>query len=76
MEVGAYSLHLYCDTKGCLNGQSTGSSIYGTARPLELAGPTESDCKKQARAWGWVFHRDGTHSCRKHSNKRPKGIDQ
>lgn len=66
MEVGGYSLHLYCDTKGCLLGEA-GKWPAGKDGPFELNGHDEKHCKRQARLFGWTFHHDGTHSCKEHS---------
>lgn len=69
MEVGGYSLHLYCDQTLpiCYVGGShqpvpDGYHEYGEF-PHEFVGQTGAECKKMARDKGWTFHRDGKHSC-------------
>lgn len=53
--VGAYSVHLYCDTGGA----AWGEECPFNNRP-EYTGETEGDCLKQARRDGWKFNRERT----------------
>jgi len=62
--VGGYSLHLYCDHPRHMElHPNKYEAIDG-----EYAGPTEVDCRKQAREKGWTFSRDGKAYCKKCRN--------
>lgn len=67
MIVGCYSLHLYCDTGNAKPGMTGdgGNSPHGFDNPGfgEFTGPTEGDCKRQARNQGWRFGRDSRVFC-------------
>jgi hypothetical protein len=67
MIVGCYSMHLYCDTGNAKPGYpgDSGNSPHNHARPgfAEFTGPTEGDCKRQARKQGWRFSRDNKVYC-------------
>lgn len=63
MIVSGYTMHLYCDDEKHEGFQSSISGqkvrINGKWEQLqdEFAGKTEQDCRKQAKAIGWVFLR-------------------
>jgi hypothetical protein len=44
--VGGYTLHLYCDAKGC-------KEAHGRASFGEFAGGDAKEAWKEARAYGW-----------------------
>lgn len=63
MISSGYSLHLYCDIKGCPNSQAKGSGD-NFAPPGEFSDEDRSVCYKQARRAGWlVNHRYRTTVC-------------
>ena len=67
--IGGYALHLYCDNDKNTDDVWDGVHEYG--RPLELTGCNFSECRREARQLGWVFHKDKTVSCPKCSGKAP-----
>ena len=73
-EVGGYELHLYCDQLKC---PILSEKVRDLARVIirvndEYAGRNRSECVAQARSDGWIFHRDGRHSCPRCRGKRAK----
>ena len=61
MEVGCYSIDLYCD---CVSTEEYGKDCpHEIANymyyPVQFNGHTQGQCRKQARSFGWVFKRDG-----------------
>lgn len=67
-EASGYSLHLYCDQENPAHGF--------TQFPHQYTGETRAECVKQARKEGWVFHRDGKHSCPQCTKGRPPKEDE
>lgn len=58
MEVGCYTLDMYCD-------KENPEHKYGEF-PHQFSGEEYgATCRKYARQAGWTFHKDGTHSCPK-----------
>ena len=66
MMAACYSMDLYCDVKNGDDPWNTAPHNYDEF-PHQFIGETFSGCKKKAVARGWVFKRDGTHICPKHS---------
>jgi len=64
MKVGGYTLDLYCDRE-LDKTKVDGTTIWrhNISWPAQFVGHTYYQCKRQAQKDGWVFHRDGTHSC-------------
>lgn len=54
---GAYSLDLYCDH---INPDHSYNEF-----PHGIVGHNARDCRRQAKAAGWVIHRDMTATCPK-----------
>lgn len=54
MEASGYTLDLYCDREADHPFDYLPHQFYGARR---------SEVVSMARERGWVFHRDGTHSC-------------
>ena len=71
MIVGCYTLDLYCrhQTSKFDETHKLEGYINFIAFPAQYTGPTEADCKKQARRRGWVFGKDRDATCRLCSNK-------
>lgn len=69
-EASCYTLDVYCDNTDFA---PFGSSQYGGMDqntkhsflefPHQYTGETRGECVRKARRDGWVFHRDGRHSC-------------
>lgn len=55
MEVGGYSMHLYCRHKD--------RAHPWRYLPHEFIAQTRGQCVRSARKRGWKFHRDGEVSC-------------
>lgn len=51
MIVGGYSLHLYCDDPS----HKVRHPHQFQSLDAEIDGPNELDCRRQARARGWLF---------------------
>lgn len=68
--VGAYELHLYCDTKGCENGDAR-VAARGEPVPFESDRcQTRGEALQQARRAGWTVNwARGTCRCPKCSQK-------
>ena len=66
MIAGCYSLDLYCrhQTSVCDETHRLDGHLNYMAYPAQYTGPTEGDCKKQARQHGWVFNKDRDVTCR------------
>jgi len=62
-ESGGYTLDLYCDFTAVVRGQVTDSVGHEYNDFYQYAGSKRSDCVAEARSDGWMFHRDGKHSC-------------
>ena len=58
MQVGCYSLDLYCGSDYS-SGTNDGIHEHGEF-PHQYTGPNGRDCKKQARADGWKLTRRGS----------------
>lgn len=66
MEVGGYSMHLYCDNTD----QKWPDGKHGFEQfPEEFDAETRGQCVRAARQKGWLFKKDGTHLCPKCSGK-------
>lgn len=57
-EASGYTMDLYCDHDGCLSGSEFGQVLSQFYHPR-----SRGYVLKIARNRGWVFHRNGTHSC-------------
>lgn len=70
--VGAYDLHLYCDTKGCENAECRFGAI-----PFEASNcQTRGEAIQQARKEGWTVNwASGTCRCPAHSAPAPRCKD-
>lgn len=71
METASFYIHLYCDNDE--TDEQHYKDQYGhffNEFPHEYTAPTRAKCVKDARNGGWIFHRDGKHSCPKCSGKR------
>lgn len=70
MLVGCYTLHLYCDIRGCSKNSDTGYHC-----PAQYTGETMTECVKAAIADGWrIDRRSGSvrgasHFCKAHNRK-------
>jgi hypothetical protein len=66
---GKYVVEIACDESPCAG--------RGRKRALtvEYVGVDASDCTRQARADGWVFHRDGRCTCPACSGKEKRRWD-
>lgn len=60
MQVGCYTLDLYCDK----NKVCTKEFKYNEF-PHQYTGPTKKNCVVQARKDGWIFHHNYEASCPK-----------
>jgi len=58
MEVGCYTLNLYCDRKPCAV-----SDRYDLDKMWEYTDEIGSVCRTAARKDGWIFHKNNTVSC-------------
>jgi len=65
MQVGCYSLHLYCENYSVADGIHN----YGEF-PHEYAHEYGSRCRADARRDGWLLKRDGRALCPKCNPKR------
>lgn len=54
MQVGGYTLHLYCDGSSCIN-----EYTHSRYSAVELNGETAGNCRKQARRLGWKLSAGG-----------------
>lgn len=57
MQVGCYSLHLYCDYPNANKGgiYATGNQHQYNEFPHELTGETGPQCRQEARRMGWLL---------------------
>jgi len=62
MEVSCYCMDLYCDHE---NDQHRWKEF-----PQTYTGVSRSQCVREARTEGWVFHRDGKVTCPKCNKQR------
>jgi len=63
MIASGYSLHLYCETPGCPNGQAQ-SHGDSSVPPGDFSHEERSTCYKRARQAGWIInHRYRTTVC-------------
>jgi hypothetical protein len=67
MEVGCYTMELYCDQKG---------RHPHDEFPHEFTGETRAVCKRQAERSGWRFHKTGHVSCPHCYRLPPVRIDE
>lgn len=67
MQVGIYSLVMYCDRPrtGVHN-----ADIHFQDSMTEYTDEFGSRCRRKARKDGWVFHSDHTHTCPTCSHRR------
>ena len=61
MIASGYSLHLYCDTPGCPNGQAQRQGD-DFSPPGNFSDEERSQCYRYARIAGWIINR-GTRTC-------------
>ena len=66
MEVGGYTLDLYCDHSRVKSReiQDDLGHTYDEF-PHQFYGETHAEATKEARSYGWTFHSNGKHSCAK-----------
>ncbi len=66
MIVGGYTLHLYCDGRGCLTNYPHGRGEDARYVAVEFSGETGQECRKDAKKAGWIINaRNGTCLCPK-----------
>lgn len=69
MQIGCYTLDLYCDctdVQSDTNDSSNASTTHVFREfPHQFTAELGSSCRKQAIRAGWVLHRDGTTTCPK-----------
>ena len=79
MEVGCYSLHLYCDIDNAEPSATEWPCKKGghdfDEFPHEFMGRTRGECVREARRRGWLFKKDGRTICPAHSKKFPRHTD-
>lgn len=75
MMAACYTMDLYCDVKNesfDANGFAMDKMHSYSEFPHQFTGETFGECKKYAHQRGWVFKKDGTHLCPKHSGRGKK----
>ncbi len=69
MQVGCYTLDLYCDRSTILYGEA-GDGIHRYDEfPISYSMELGVDCRQQARKDGWILKRNGDAICPKCSGK-------
>ena len=70
MVLGAYALHLYCDSEREQPLRTPGHPNYGDANPVEIEGRSEHECRRVAKERGWVL-RGGRAICPLCAKQKP-----
>lgn len=63
MKVGCYSLDMYCDREGHDPYRQDPVTNEYDPSPWTFTGRTEAACIRDAKATGWKFHSNGSHTC-------------